>query len=55
MKLNGLLKTAILLTGMSAFLQVYSVQAVLPVLMAELNATAVQADCRWGRRCWVWL
>lgn len=51
MKLNGLLKTAILLTGMSAFLQVYSVQAVLPVLMAELNATAVQAGLSVGQQC----
>ncbi|WP_206222781.1 MFS transporter [Neisseria yangbaofengii] len=48
MKLNGLLKTAILLIGMSAFLQVYSVQAVLPVLMAELNATVVQAGLSVG-------
>ncbi|WP_416191235.1 MFS transporter [Neisseria sp. CCUG12390] len=48
MKLNTLLKTAVFLIGMSAFLQVYSVQAVLPVLMAELNATAVQAGLSVG-------
>lgn len=48
MKLNGLLKTAIFLVGMSAFLQVYSVQAVLPVLMADLRASEVQAGLAVG-------
>lgn len=48
MKLNTLLKTAVFLIGMSAFLQVYAVQAVLPVLMADLQATEVQAGLSVG-------
>lgn len=38
-----LLKITIGLIGMFAFLQVYSVQAILPVLMADFSATEVQA------------
>lgn len=48
MKLSGLLKLAIFLVGMSAFLQVYSVQAILPILMTDLSATAVQAGLSVG-------
>ncbi|MDO4233055.1 MAG: MFS transporter, partial [Lautropia sp.] len=43
-----LLLTAIALTGLFAFLQVYSVQAVLPVLMHDLAATEVQAGLAVG-------
>ncbi|MCF7529764.1 MFS transporter [Neisseria lisongii] len=48
MKLNRLLKYAVFLVGMSAFIQVYSVQAVLPLLMAELHAGEVQAGLAVG-------
>lgn len=40
---SWILKLTIGLIGMFAFLQVYSVQAVLPVLMMDLSATEVQA------------
>ena len=39
---SWVLKLTIGLIGMFAFLQVYSIQAVLPVLMADLSATEVQ-------------
>ncbi|STZ76832.1 MFS transporter [Bergeriella denitrificans] len=48
MKLAIFLKAAVFIIGMSAFLQVYSVQAVLPVLMADLRATEVQAGLAVG-------
>lgn len=48
MKPDRLLTTAVFLIGMSAFLQVYAVQAVLPVLMADLQATEVQAGLSVG-------
>ena len=50
-KLNAaswMLKSTIGLIGMFAFLQVYSVQAVLPVLMMDLSATEVQAGMTVG-------
>ncbi|WP_367104371.1 MFS transporter [uncultured Psychrobacter sp.] len=40
---SWVLKLTIGLIGMFAFLQVYSVQAILPVLMVDLSATEVQA------------
>ncbi|MEZ2693445.1 MFS transporter [Psychrobacter sp. Ps2] len=43
-----MLKSTIGLIGMFAFLQVYSVQAVLPVLMMDLSATEVQAGMTVG-------
>lgn len=51
LKLNAaswMLKSTIGLIGMFAFLQVYSVQAVLPVLMMDLSATEVQAGMTVG-------
>ncbi|QEY24211.1 MFS transporter [Neisseria animalis] len=48
MKPSSLLKAAVFIIGMSAFIQVYSVQAVLPVLMADLRATEVQAGLAVG-------
>lgn len=48
MKSNGLLKFAIFLTGLSAFLQVYSVQAVLPVLMADFQTGEVEVGLAVG-------
>ena len=41
--ISWVLKLTIGLIGMFAFLQVYSIQAILPVLMADLSATEVQA------------
>lgn len=38
-----LLKLTVGMIGMFAFLQVYSIQAILPVLMSDLSATEVQA------------
>ena len=40
---SWLLKLTIGLIGMFAFLQVYSIQAILPVLMVDMSATEVQA------------
>ena len=40
---SWVLKLTIGLIGMFAFLQVYSIQAVLPVLMVDFSATEVQA------------
>ena len=40
---SWVLKLTIGLIGMFAFLQVYSIQAILPVLMVDLSATEVQA------------
>lgn len=48
MPLSPLLLVAVALTGVFAFLQVYSVQAVLPVLMRDLVATEVQAGLSVG-------
>ncbi len=45
---SWILKSTIGLIGMFAFLQVYSVQAVLPVLMMDLSATEVQAGMTVG-------
>lgn len=41
-------KITIALIGVFAFLQVYSVQAILPILMDDLNATEVQAGLSVG-------
>lgn len=43
-----LLMLAIALTGVFAFLQVYSIQAILPVLMHDLHASEVQAGLAVG-------
>lgn len=43
-----LLRLAVAVTGLSAFLQVYSVQAVLPALVRDLAATEVQAGLAVG-------
>ncbi|MCS4532731.1 MFS transporter [Neisseria montereyensis] len=43
-----LLQLAVFLTGLFAFLQVYSVQAILPVLIDDLQATDVQAGLAVG-------
>lgn len=48
MKLNGLLKAAIFLTGMFAFIQVYSIQAILPTLMHDMHASEVQVGLAVG-------
>ena len=40
---SWILKLTIGLIGMFAFLQVYSIQAVLPVMMVDFSATEVQA------------
>src|SRR5690606_17223828 len=40
---SWVLKLTIGLIGMFAFLQVYSIQAILPVLMVDMSATEVQA------------
>src|SRR5690606_21072520 len=45
---SWMLKFTIGLIGMFAFLQVYSVQAILPVLMMDLPATEVQAGMTVG-------
>ncbi|UOO81488.1 MFS transporter [Uruburuella testudinis] len=45
---NALLLLAIALTGVFAFLQVYSVQAVLPLLMQDLQASEVQVGLAVG-------
>lgn len=45
---NLLLMLAIMLVGVFAFLQVYSVQAILPVLIHDLHATEVQAGLAVG-------
>lgn len=46
--LNLLLKIAVFVTGLSAFFQVYSVQAILPLLVWDLNASEVQAGMAVG-------
>ena len=46
--LNLLLKIAVFVTGLSAFFQVYSVQAILPLLVRDLNASEVQAGMAVG-------
>ncbi|OSI09695.1 MFS transporter [Neisseria zoodegmatis] len=43
-----LLRLAVMLVGLSAFLQVYSVQAILPLLVQDLAATEVQAGLSVG-------
>uniref|UniRef100_UPI0035A02CE8 MFS transporter n=1 Tax=Neisseria dentiae TaxID=194197 RepID=UPI0035A02CE8 len=43
-----LLRLAVALTGVFAFLQVYSVQAVLPLLVRDLQASEVQAGLAVG-------
>ncbi len=43
-----ILKLTVALIGMFAFLQVYSIQAVLPVLMTDFSATEVQAGIAVG-------
>lgn len=45
---NTLLMLAVALVGVFAFIQVYSVQAVLPVLMQDLHASEVQAGLAVG-------
>lgn len=42
------LRLSVFLVGFFAFLQVYSIQAILPVLMRDLNATAVQVGVSVG-------
>lgn len=46
--ISPLLRAAVFLIGLFAFLQVYSVQAVLPFLMRDLQATAVEAGLSVG-------
>ena len=46
--LNLLLKIAVFVTGLSAFFQVYSVQAILPLLVRDLHASEVQAGMAVG-------
>ena len=43
-----LLKAAVFATGLAAFLQVYSVQAILPLLMRDLQASEVEAGLAVG-------
>lgn len=46
--LSFLLKFAVFVTGLSAFFQVYSVQAILPLLMRDLHAGEVEAGMAVG-------
>ena len=50
-----LLKAAVFATGLAAFLQVYSVQAILPLLVQDLHASEVQAGMAVGQCLMRWM
>lgn len=42
------------LIGFFAFLNVYSIQFVLPLVMEDFHASALQAGMTVGPPCWLW-